>query len=522
MIAAYLLIIFFFSFFQNSKVIDSLETVLQTTKVDTVRIAALNELAWKFRGNNPDTSIYYAKQALILAQKTNWQKGIAVSYQNLGSFNWRKSNYSIALAHYSKALKIYKEFKDQKRVADIFGSIGVIYGGQGDFPKALEYIFKALTIKEEFGDKSGITRSLNNIGGVYYGMEDFSNALEYFLKSLAMNKESGDKDGIAGNLGNIGSVYHYQGVDSKVDTVKYELYNSALEHYFKGLELYEELGNKRGIANGLLSIGNLYFNQGKLAISAGDITMSQELFSKARERWFKALKIYEEIGDKINIALTFSNIGLQYKREKKYSLAESYLLQALEISTEIGALYFLELNHNKLSELYKETGQYKKAYEHLSESFILRDSLFNEEKSKAIGKIEGHYEFEKEEAERKKKEEEQAKLLKAERFRRANLQYSGILIFFIFLIIAIALSGSLAIPVKLAEGLIFFTFLLFFESCLVFLDPYIEQLTGDEPIYKLLINGSLAILFIPLHQISAAKLKLTLFKTKKKKFKKSL
>ena len=505
-IAAYLIITFFFSFSQNSKEIDSLETVLQTIKVDTVRIVALNKLAWKFQHNNPDTSIYYSKISLALAQKIGWQKGIASSFQNLGVSNWLKSNYSLALAHYSKALKIYKELKDQKGVAGIFSDIGLVYSDQGDYPKALEYDFKALAIKEEFGDKSSIANTLNNIGIVYDRMEDHSNALEYYLRALKISKELGIKKGIAITLLNIAIVYVDQGDHSK-----------ALEYFFKSLKLCEELENKKGIGLNLLNIGTVYSDQGEFAISAGDITMSQELFSKAREHWFKALKIKEEIGDKNGIAIILGNIGEQYKQEKKYSLSESYFLQALEISTEIGALYFQKLHHGNLSELYKETGQYKKAYEHHVEYSVCRDSLFGEEKSKAIGKTEAKYEFATAERERKIKEEEQARIVKAQKIRRANLQFSGILIFFIFLVIAIALSGKFALPVKLAEGLIFFTFLLFFEFCLVFLDPYIEQWTGDEPAYKLLINGSLALVFIPIHQFFGVKLRGMIIKTKKKK-----
>jgi len=202
---------------------------------------------------------------------------------------------------------------------------------------------------------------------------------------------------------------------------------------------------------------------------------------------------------------------------KQYCLAESYLLQGLELSIEIGGLLHQEYIYETLSELYTETRQYKKANQHLLKYIVVKDSLFSEEKSRAIGKTEAKYEFKTTERERKIKEEKQARLLKAQKFRRANLQYSGILIFFIFLVIAISFSGRLAIPVKFAQGLIFFTFLLFFEFCLVFLDPYIDQWTGGEPAYKLLINGSLAAIIIPLHQISAVKLKRMIFKTKKKK-----
>ncbi|MBL4624779.1 MAG: hypothetical protein JKY42_06530 [Flavobacteriales bacterium] len=63
-----------------------------------------------------------------------------------------------------------------------------------------------------------------------------------------------------------------------------------------------------------------------------------------------------------------------------------------------------------------------------------------------------------------------------------------------------------------AEGLIFFTFLLFFEFCLVLLDPFIDEWSSGERLYKLLFNGVLAAAIFPLHAFFEATLKKTLIK----------
>ena len=124
------------------------------------------------------------------------------------------------------------------------------------------------------------------------------------------------------------------------------------------------------------------------------------------------------------------------------------------------------------------------------------------------------------EQQRKRQEEEQQRIIKEQIERRNLLQYSGILIFIVAFAIAVLFSGKLNIPVRLAEGGIFFTFLLIFEFILVLSDPYIENWTGGEPAYKLLINASLAALIFPLHSLAEAKLKQRLFKAKKIRIKK--
>ena len=45
----------------------------------------------------------------------------------------------------------------------------------------------------------------------------------------------------------------------------------------------------------------------------------------------------------------------------------------------------------------------------------------------------------------------------------------------------------------------FITVLTLFELTLVYLDPHIETLSDSEPLYKLVINVSIAALIFPLH-----------------------
>ena len=121
------------------------------------------------------------------------------------------------------------------------------------------------------------------------------------------------------------------------------------------------------------------------------------------------------------------------------------------------------------------------------------------------------------EVERKRTEQEQARILEEQTQRRYWLQYSGILIFIIAVFAILLFSGRLNIPLRLAKGGLFFTFLLVFEFVLVLIDPYIEQWTGGEPAYMLMVNIALAGLFLPLHNYAVRKLEQRLFKTRKKK-----
>jgi len=422
----------------NSNKVDSLLQALQKAQHDTTKIKTLNALAWQLKYNKPDTAILLSTQALELCKKTlplflggdarraeGVKKATAKSHNNLGVFNRLKGNYPLALDHNFKALKIREELKDKKGISASLGNIGIVYWRQGDYPKALEYYFKALKIREHLKDKKGIATTIGIIGIIYDDQGDYPKALEYYFKALRMDEELGNKNGIARHLGNIGLVHWIQGD-----------YPKALEYYFKALKIGEELGDKNRIAIQLGNIGIIYAEQGdnpKVHSVERD-----SLFNRALEYFFKALKMSEELGNKIGIAAVLGNIGILYTEQKNYPEAERYLLQALEIDTAIGRISGAMHRHEALSELYEQTGNYKNAYEHYKEYSIAKDTLYNEEKSKEIGKLEAGFEYDKKLALEQAEHEKEAAVAASESKRQRVVIYAvsgGLLLLIVFFVL---------------------------------------------------------------------------------------
>ena len=474
---------------QNISPIDSLSALLKTDKEDTNKVNHLNALGWGLMYQNPDTSIVLGKQAYELATSLVWAKGIAKSNNNLGIYYWIKGDYSLSLTCHFKALEIREVLKDKKGIAASLNNIGNVYDNQGDYPKALEYYFKALKTFEELGNKKGVAASLNNIGIVYYNQSDYPQAFEYYFKSLKVNEELQNKNGIADALNNIGLVYDEQGD-----------YPNALEYYFRVLKLNEELQNKNGIAKNFNNIGLVYKKQANYPI--------------ALEYFFKALKLNEELGNKYGIASNLGNIGFNYLKEKIYKEAEEYLIKALQTSTEIGALYLIKDHNEYLSELYSQTNRYQLAYEHYKQYTIAKDSLFNEDKSKEIGRLEMRHEIELAEMERERKEKEELKVKTQKTERRNLLEYSGIFIGLLLIGLLVTILGFVKVKPWMAEGITFFAFLLFFEFILVLLDPYMDRFTKGEPAYKLFINASVAAAIFPLNALFEKVIRKRLMKKK--------
>ncbi len=368
------------SFAQQAK-IDSLFNLVETDKPacstpcigDTARITHLNGLARELRINEPQRATDYATQALDLAEKIDFKKGMAYAYQTFGSMNYYQGNYLEALDYNFKALKTAEDLDDKDFDASLLSSIGMVYKEQGDYPRALEFDFKALKMKEEIGNKNAMAKILGNIGVVYQAQRDLPKALDYFFKALKVAEEVGDKNGVAIDLGNIGIVYYDQ-----------KDLDKALEYYLKALKAKEELGNKISISKTLGNIGLVYRDQNN--------------FDMALDYYLRSLKLVEELGDKNGIAANLGNLGSLYTITKDYAKAEKYLSDALEISHSIGALD-IEMNHEiYFSELFSNTNRYQLALEHYKKAMTIKDSLFNDEKNQEITRKEMNYEFEKKEA----------------------------------------------------------------------------------------------------------------------------
>lgn len=414
----------FTSLHAQSKTIDSLKYAIKTAKHDTIKIKALNNLAWEFSYINPDSAIIQSNLALELSQQTKWKIGIAQSEHQLGSFYDDKGDYSASLDHYHKALNVWEElFRSSDKVlsqtsktgkSKTLGNIGVVYRNQGDYPNALSFYFQALKMKEELGEKNGIAKTLGNIGTVYYSQGDFPKALSYYLKALKMAEELGVKSDIAAWLGNIGVVYKNQGD-----------YSKALSYYFKALKMKEELGDKSGIAGWLANIGVVYRNQGD--------------YFTALSYYFKALKMTEELGDKNGIAIILGNIGSLYTASKQYKEAEEYLKKALALSSEIEALDLIKDEELHLSELYEATGKSALAFDHYKKYIAARDTIFNEENTKKLIKSEMNFEFEKKEHEAKLEQEKKEVLHKAEVQRQKTERNAFVVGFILILVLAIVI-----------------------------------------------------------------------------------
>jgi len=336
---------------QYNRKVDSLLNMLKKAKEDTNKVNTLNVLSkalWR-TGNSPQ-GMKYAEEALMLAEKLNFNRGIVWAYENIGIHYEDQGNYAEALNFFFRALKIAENLKDKDEITVCYLWIGADYTEQGE-----------------------------NDRNDSLGKELFNEALKYNFAALKIAGETGNTWNACISYIDIAFIYQQQGN-----------YSEAVKNYFAGLKIAEELGAKSKIAVTFCSLGGLYNALGE--------------YDKALEFYFNALKTSSEIGDRRIFSLSHLGVGTTYIYLKENSKARRYLNQGLAIAKEIGSKEGLVPGYETLSGLDSAEGNWKAAYFNHKLFTLYRDSLSNEANSKKFIQTQMQYEFDKKEDSLKQKQ----------------------------------------------------------------------------------------------------------------------
>jgi tetratricopeptide (TPR) repeat protein len=277
---------------QRASDIDSLKNVLRNNRQeDSSHVKTLLNLANLIIYNNPDSANKHADEAMRIAQKIKWQKGIALSYRQKGYVYYISSDYAQAMDYYLKALKEGKAMQNVFFNATIYNNIANIYADLKDYQRALDYYFKYLLISRNLKSKTDEMNGDINIGDVYTELDSLSLGLTYFNNALQLASETNNKRISAAILNNRGEIY-----------LKKENYTAALSDFQKAISLADETGNLNVKATALNSLGKIYLHQNN--------------YQQAEDCSDRALLLAKELGDiswQANALETLSTICQQRK-----------------------------------------------------------------------------------------------------------------------------------------------------------------------------------------------------------------
>ncbi len=276
---------------------DSLRNILkQHTSADSVRVQALVSLSNSILYTSPDSALQLTEEALNVAKKTGWQKGMALAHRQQGMCYYSQADYTKALDCYHRALKQAAGLNDNSLEASVYNCIGNIYADMEEYDKALDYYHKDLAAAKLTNNPSEELIVLSNIAAVYTDKNELDSALHYFLQSHRIAEHIGKKKLDAALLNNIAIVYK-----------KKEDYTKAIDIFNKSLTLCIETENKNAQATALNGMAQVY-------ILLND-------YSKAENYSLQSLELSKELKQIQWQTNAYQALALIYEKQKKYEQA---------------------------------------------------------------------------------------------------------------------------------------------------------------------------------------------------------
>jgi tetratricopeptide (TPR) repeat protein len=479
--------------------IDSMQFEIKMAKHDTIVLETYNQIYNTYYNSfikevKPynDTliqkAIYFLKTKKYQEKEKNKiNKLLSSGYNNFGVYFHISGELDSAIVYYLKSINIDEQFGQTKDLADMYSNLGVVFQYKGDVPKMLEFHTLSLKIREKIKDTAGIVSSLQSLGTIYFYQNDTSASLKYYRQALELAIKSKNEMGEASALYAIATTIINQ---SNSDTV--------LKMLKRTLGIRTKNNHFRGVAYSSNAIAGVYSRRNML--------------DSALHFYQNGLNYMNKIGDKTGIVLTNFHLGNIHLKKNQTKEALNIAAYVLEEATKLKIPGSIANGHLLFFNAFKLEKNWEKALYHYENYIVLIDSVTNDESKKMAIRQQTQYEFEKEQLIKQQQEQEQERIAQEEKERRDNIQYSLIFLTILLVFGSVLGLGFVKVSPKFAEGLIFFAFLIFFEFCLVLLDPYIDDWSSGEPIYKLLFNALLAGAIFPAHAFFESKLKTKLIR----------
>ena len=471
----------------NNPKIDSLKTKLSFTKVDTIRVSILNQIATEFIYISYDSILPYSQKAFNLSAEINFPKGKGLALKNQSIYYFYAGNQVESINKIEKAVQLFKEIKDDLELAKAYQSYGVLLKNQGDSKKALEKFSLSINFHQKADNQQGVIDNLINNGNIYQNQGDFDKALETFQKAKKFNSKLNDLNSKASILSGEGLIAEKKGdFDEAIQKLTESLelfkqldnerlicgmynnlanisrkqgnYLESITNFENALVSAERMNNPRlqgiilnNLANAYLDIndddkaGTLYkraisiikdldeTTYASLLINLSIIQTNQKEYEFALKSLDSSLTIFREQGSKVYIVNNLFNIAYNHLKLNNLPKAKAYYEEARSIAEEIEDQYSSLFIYNGLGEVYLKENKLDSAYYYASKAFSiskeikalpeessaaellynisksggkpedalkylevfnkLKDSLFDDEKSKALGILEAELGF---------------------------------------------------------------------------------------------------------------------------------
>lgn len=346
--------------------IDSLKSLL-SGKTGAGHAEILFEIAWEYMDFNNELGYEYAKRAFEMAQTTDDSLIIVKTGRMTSQALRRLGKIDSAIVLFDKVLPIARRHNFSSETKRILNGLGVAYLRLAKYDKALVYFFELLQQKDIDDDKLWKSTVLNNIGLVYGELEDCQTALGYHYQSLDLKNKLGDEAGQDLSYINISLCLAFNG------------------DYVNARELTNKVFSSCGTKCSEDILQSLFNN-------LGIIDFGERNYAEAERNFLKSYELNKKMKE---TGLALSNLGYLVKintQLNKPQVAEHYLNDISTLISE-GAPYNYQMifAYLELISMYEKLNNFKKIAYYQKKYITLKDSVFDQQLTTNLMKIEADH-----------------------------------------------------------------------------------------------------------------------------------
>lgn len=310
--------------------------------------------------HNHDSLLSIQLQKIENYKKTNDALGIATANRSIGDSYLIAGDQNLALTYYWKALE-YTTSKDSLTNAPIYSGLALSYKLLGDYAKALEYAQKSLVLSPE--SKQG--KLHYDIATIFMDMQDAKKAIYYFGRAETLSKKYGNP---------------MQQAD--IYTGKASAYAMAKDSA-NAMRCFEQ-------ALAITQKHNLQASQKFIYATMGAFEVERNNPDEVIKYLLLAKSIPVNSPPSFNNKIDI-NLSWGYLQKQEYDRAIHLLQNAIPVATHLRSPIALMVAQEHMAYAYKGKGKYDLAFDYLTKSKAVSDSINENKKIEAAKRIEARF-----------------------------------------------------------------------------------------------------------------------------------
>jgi tetratricopeptide (TPR) repeat protein len=337
---------------------------------------------------------------------------------------------------------------------------------EGNYPRALRLGLTALRIADASKDPAAEVDAMDALGTFYTYQQDYRQALNYYEKCIPLVLDSRNAWKHERALTNTGDTYQLMGMTDSALFFSSQAYG-IMQRDYPDKEPSDELNNLAAIYSmkGNDSLAHVYFILG-----------------------MKSSRIDDQFD---NFCTGASGNARLYFKEGKRDSALIYAYRALGTAVRYH-LNARELDADKfICSVFESEGKTDSSYKYLKRTVSLQDTLYSQERIKAIQNMTFEENIRQQELVTQKKKEEEAKI--------KNLQFIAIALFIPVFFLLVVYLYRIKVKPRIIEFLGIMNILLIFEFVTDLTFPLISDWSNESPLWEMLILLLVATILEPLN-----------------------